>query len=676
MRLLPVLPALALCVAVARPARADQRLDEAVAKAEAQLAKGKEDEAVKILQRAASQAPRDPEVPLALARMLARLGKLDEAGKALGTAGELASAAPPTVRARVLCARSAVALRAGTAHEALTFARQAALAEAGADSLAALARAQARLGDPAARETAERAVRAGPSSALAQVARGDALLAARLAGEAEAAFQRAVQLDPRSAAGTGLAIALAAQGKAAAAVETARAATQADARSAEAQAALALAALAQDPLDKNSEAIAAVQQGSFLEPKNPLVKVTVGRVFESRGQLAEAAGAYAQAAGLVPSWATPRVAALDLLLRQGDAASSLAGLRALPDDLQASGEAQWLLGRLLLRKEDWDGAKSALDVATAALPGLAEAQAAHGTAAYNVGELKLAADAYGRAVAIDPENLAYLSNYGLFLGYDDRLEEGLAVLLKLGGRPEGQDAGAFINLGWIYRHFRPPRVAEAVAAYEKALKLDPKNAKAALGVALSYRAGGQWARAVTAYERVSQVYPKLYGEAMLGSAWCYFRSGDDYRARFFAGLAAKAGVSVGPLRDALLGPPKAGAATLKTADELNELALQLDEKSAGEQALAVQRFLGLGRPAVPYLAGALREPGTAIAVREAIVAGLARMGPAAREALPQLDRSIKAGPRVSGTQASPAERAREAKLIGAMQEAAAKIRGK
>ncbi len=676
MRLFPVLPALPLCVAVALPAGADKRLDEAVAKAEAQLAKGKEDEAIKILQKAASQAPRDPEAPLALARMLARLGKLDEAGKALGTAGELASAAPPTVRARVLCARSAVALRAGTAREALTFARQAALAEAGADSLAALARAQARLGDPAARETAERAARAAPSSALAQVARGDALLAARLAGEAEAAFQRAVQLDPRSAAGTGLAIALAAQGKAAPALEAARAATQGDARSAEAQAALALAALAQDPLDKNSEAIAAVQQGSFLEPKNPLVKVTVGRVFESRGQLAEAAGAYAQAAGLDPSWATPRVAALDLLLRQGDAASSLAGLRALPDDLQASGEAQWLLGRLLLRKEDWDGAKAALDVATAALPGLAEAQAAHGTDAYNVGELKLAADAYGRAVAIDPENLAYLSNYGLFLGYDDRLEEGLAVLLKVTARPDGQDAGAFINLGWLYRHFRPPRVAEAVAAYEKALKLDPKNVKAALGVALSYRAGGQWARAVTAYERVSQVYPKLYGEAMLGSAWCYFRSGDDYRARFFAGLAAKAGVSVGPLRDALLGPPKAGAATLKTADELNELALQLDEKSAGEQALAVQRFLGLGRPAVPYLAGALREPGTAIAVREAIVAGLARMGPAAREALPQLDRSIKAGPRVSGTQASPAERAREAKLIGAMQEAAAKIRGK
>src|SRR4029077_11168479 len=99
MRGFPVLRALALCVAVASPARADTKLDEAVAKAEAQLAKGKEDEAIKILQKAASQAPRDPEPQLALARMLARLGKLDEAGAALGKAGELASAAPKNVRA-------------------------------------------------------------------------------------------------------------------------------------------------------------------------------------------------------------------------------------------------------------------------------------------------------------------------------------------------------------------------------------------------------------------------------------------------------------------------------------------------------------------------------------------------------------------------------------------------
>jgi len=173
---------------------------------------------------------------------------------------------------------------------------------------------------------------------------------------------------------------------------------------------------------------------------------------------------------------------------------------------------------------------------------------------------------------------------------------------------------------------------------------------------------------------VSQVNPRLDGEAMLGTSWCYFRAGDDYKARFFAGLAAKAGVDVGPLRNALLGPPKAGAATLKTADEINELALQLDEKNAGEQALAAQRLLGLGRPAVPYLASALRDKGTAIAVRETIVAGLGKMGPAARDALPELERSIKAGPRAGGPEASSAQKAREASLIAAMQAAATRIR--
>ena len=66
-----------------------------------------------------------------------------------------------------------------------------------------------------------------------------------------------------------------------------------------------------------------------------------------------------------------------------------------------------------------------------------------------------------------------------------------------------------MQLGGIYRSFRPPRVAEAVAAYEKVLKLDPKNGQAALGVAESYREGRQWARAISAYERVEQAYPRL-----------------------------------------------------------------------------------------------------------------------------------------------------------------------
>src|SRR5262249_23767565 len=144
MRLSLVVAALVVAGA-AGPARADKKLDEAVAKAEAQLAKGKEDEAVKILQKAAAQAPKDPEPLLVLAQVLVRLGKLDDAGASLARAGELSASASPAVRARVLAARSSMTLRTGSAGEALALAQQAVQAEGGSSSLSALARAHARL---------------------------------------------------------------------------------------------------------------------------------------------------------------------------------------------------------------------------------------------------------------------------------------------------------------------------------------------------------------------------------------------------------------------------------------------------------------------------------------------------------------------------------------------------
>jgi len=670
MRIVSTLAALALCAAV--PVWADKRLDDAVKKADAQLAKGKEAEAVKILQKAVDQAPRDPEPLLALAKLQLGLGKLDEVAKALGRAGELAAAAPPPVRARVRASQSSFALRAGTAGDALSFARQAVEAQAAPESHAALARALARLGDTkAARETADQAVKAGPDSAAVQLARGDALRAAWLNEDAEAAYRRALQLEPRSiAAGAGLALALAAQGKGAAALEAARAATQADPRAAEPQVALGFAWLAQDPEDKKSEAAAAAYQATSLEPKLPLAQLAAGHIIEGRGQLDEAKAAYAQAAELDPSWPAPRIAALGLQLKQGDAKGALAGMRALPEELRSSGEAELLLGRLLAQQEEWSSALAAFDRAAAALPGMAEMHAQRGTAAYNAGDLKLAADSYGRALELRPDDFGYLSSRALYLVYDGRGEEGLAVMLQATARPDAQTSDAFMQLGAIYRSFRPPRVADAVAAYEKALKIDPKNGQAALGVAASYRAGRQWARAISAYERVEQGHRRLAGEALLGTAWCHYWSGDLTRAKFYTGLAVRAGADVDEIREAFSRPPGTGAAA-----ELTELADQLRSKHAGVQARAVQDLLELGRPAVPSLAAALPRKATSLAVRERIVDGLGRLGPAAREALPQLDRLAKATPGEAGAQGEDkALREREARLAASAQAASAKIR--
>lgn len=665
---------LALVLLAVRPAAADKRLDQAVAKADAQIAKGKEAEAVQILQKAVSQAPRDPEAPLALMSLLTRLGRRDEAAAALGTAAARAAGAAPAVRSRVLSLQSALALREGTAAAALAFARQAVEASAGPESLAALARAEARLGLAAARATAERAVLAGPDSAAARLASGDALLAARLAHEAEAAYRRAVELSHGSAeAQSGLAGALAARGDARAALAAARAAIAAAPQEAAAQAALAHAALADDPADKNGEAVVAAQQACFLEPKNPLPKMVLGRVFDARGQLDQARAAYGEAAALDPSWPAPRIAVLDVRSREGDAKGALEALNALPEDARTTGEGELLLGRLLARAGAWTGAVDAFGRAVALLPGMAEAHALRGDAAYDAGELTLAADAYGRAVELDPDNAAYRSSRALYLAYDGRREEAIAALVEVAAKPEGQSAATWMALGRVYRGFEPPRVAEAVAAYEKALALDPKNGEALLGVALSHRAARQWARAISAYERVESAFPRLKREALLGTAWCHYLGGNDTQARFYTGLAARAGADVAPLRQALQ-----RADGVADDFERGELAEGLRSKNAGDQARAVKGLLELGRPAVPALGAALGRAGTSVAARALIVDGLRRLGPAARPALGSLDRLASAAPTAPGPEASAEERAlfeREVRLAAAARAAAAAIRG-
>ena len=118
---------------------------------------------------------------------------------------------------------------------------------------------------------------------------------------------------------------------------------------------------------------------------------------------------------------------------------------------------------------------------------------------------------------------------------------------------------------------------------------------------------------------------------------------------------------------------------MAAGDDLAELIDQLRSRSAGIQARAAKGLLDLGRSAVPSLAEALQRKGTSIAVRELIVDGLGTLGPAAREALPQLDRLGKTAPPKPEPQDSSEGRAlrdREAQLVTRAQAASDRIRGR
>jgi hypothetical protein len=105
--------------------------------------------------------------------------------------------------------------------------------------------------------------------------------------------------------------------------------------------------------------------------------------------------------------------------------------------------------------------------------------------------------------------------------------------------------------------------------------------------------------------------------------------------------------------------------------ERAELLGGLRSKNAGVQARSVKGLLEIGRAAVPALAAALGRPGTSLPVRELIVQGLGDLGPAAREALPQIEKIAAGAPKAP----APGE-SREARLAVSARAASEKIRAR
>ena len=163
-----------LALLLGSPAFADKKLDDAVAKSDELLAKGKVDEAQKNMEKAVGGSSL-PEAHTALSRFYVKLGKLDEAAASAKKAVELSGSAAPAVKADALAQHAWLDLQAGSSKEALGHAQEAVQLQATGATLAVLAQAQVRTGNATAGlETARKAVAAG--GALASVAEGDALL--------------------------------------------------------------------------------------------------------------------------------------------------------------------------------------------------------------------------------------------------------------------------------------------------------------------------------------------------------------------------------------------------------------------------------------------------------------------------------------------------------------------
>ena len=680
--------AIAVFALLGAPAFADQKVDEAVAKANDQLQKGKPDEALKTLQKLVSQNP-GPEAQIALGRFQEKTGNLDDALAAYRKAAE--GTGPG--KAEGLAELAMLEMRTGPAKDALAHAEQAVQAQSTPATLAAHALVLARLDPVKALATADQAVAAGPTAAIAQHARGMALLTQGRTDEAVASFRKALEMDPKlTRARVALAVALTSQRKGTEAVAEARKAVAEDANLAEAHAALGAAILAENPKAWN-DAIAEAQDAAFKNPKSAEVQMVVGKIFEADNRFDQAADAYRKALTLDPSFAVGRAALINAQFRKGDLDGALAEALKLAAEAPNSGEAQAQVGEFLLRKGDFARAVAPLQKAVALLSGSADANYYLGKALFSTGKVKESLAPYKKAAELAPSNLEYRSTYGLVLGMNEQYAEGAAELQKVVSTPGYKDTAGFTNLGYVYRNMTPPKVTESIAAYKKALELDPKNAQAALGLGWAYSAAKMWDDCIAAYQKLIQLDPKFSGAAYTGMAWASASKRDFDKARELLTQAEKAGGGDTRL-DAILdkwearkkGGGAMDAATEEAMEKERQAALQAQAKAerinqligspnAATRIQGVKELTALGAadamPMLTYMVVNDKDYN----VRIAVASALGSLGPAAKKAVPHLKQIMSYQP-VPNPNASKEEVEQEMRLSDlkrAVREALAKI---
>ncbi len=223
--------------------------------------------------------------------------------------------------------------------------------------------------------------------------------------------------------------------------------------------------------------------------------------------------------------------------------------------------------------------------------------------------------------------------------------------------PGYKDSAAYVNLGWIYRNMN--KATDSIAAYKKALEIDPKGeqaAQAALGLGWAYSYTKTWDDSIAAFNRSIQIDPKTAGEAYNGIAWCYFFKKDMAQAQAFVDKAQAAGRNAATLKENIERVKKALAAGHAVTEEQlaqaqaeqekeRERALKAEAASEGIRARSpatrirsLQTLTSLlGAEAVPSLIWLL-DTDKDYSVREAAANALGSLGPGAGKAIPDLKR--------------------------------------
>ncbi len=395
--------------------------------------------------------------------------------------------------------------------------------------------------------------------------------------------------------------------------------------------------------------------------------MTVARLFEARGNYDQAQVAYQNALAADPDFTPAKTAIITTMFRQGDVDGALKAAGELVKANPESPEANKMYGEFLARKGMYKEAIPPLEKATAAMPNSGDAFAILAHSYHMTRSFEDGKNAYARAVELNPTNNDIKSNYGLLLGMSGDPEKGAQVLSALTATPGYKSAAGFANYGWVLSRIKPPRAAEAIAAYKKAIELEPTNAGLHFGMGWADFYAGAYAEAIKEFDQAGVLDKALYAETRSGVARNeYFiavnankNSPDFTRTKQAIAAAEAAGrpdtwtpdavaryekaIREGKAAEAAAAAHAAAMEAANDAIDLGKLSRQLQKGSIQQRVEAANALAAGGADAAEVLGYAV-ETDSVVAVRQAAVNSLRRMGPAAKKAVPALRRYVNTQP--------------------------------
>lgn len=308
--------------------------------------------------------------------------------------------------------------------------------------------------------------------------------------------------------------------------------------------ALALKGRALNGLKQSKKALHALQRSVELDATRPSVYIDLAEAHHALGQYEKVIEELDKALAIKPDYIPALISkaeALRLVDKFEDA------LHVLNQALTLAPKDGWLLGtkgqvlRSLGRPER---AVEVLEQAVEAAPELAWAQAELAYALYSLGEYNGAVRALNRAL-LEQEHVNWLAFKGHVLCEIAEFREAVKALSRA-TKLNPRNAQAFGVKGWALEFLGPRRVADALKAYQTALRLEPENLWWRVGIANSLYLKQDLDKAAEEYRRVSVAALKLVEDeknpeiiSLVG--WCEYRLGnfEDATRLFYEAIALK-----------------------------------------------------------------------------------------------------------------------------------------